>query len=87
METKSKILGKNVNVPKSSYKDTTFSLTQFCSKNYRMFKKTTLNLLHKMPSSDGWPAYLCKKNVVFEFKCWFFGFNVVIKVQMYPSST
>ena len=87
MERLSKILEKNVYVPKSSYKGITFSSIQFYSKNYRMFKKTTLNLLYKMPSSDGWPAYLCKKNVVFEFKCWFFGFNVVIKVQMYPFST
>ena len=87
MKRSSKILGKKFYVPKSSYKDTTFSLIQFFSKNYRMFKKTTLNLLYKMSSSDGQPAYLFLKNVVFGFKCWFFGCSVVIKVQKYPSST
>ena len=45
------------------------------------FQKTPPKLLYKMPTRDGQPIYLSKKNDAFKFKFWFFVFDVVIKVQ------
>ena len=49
------------------------------------FQKTPPKLLNKMPTRDGQPIYLSQKNYVFVFKFGFFVFDVVIKVQKYPS--